>query len=221
MSANLWSSIPADWQVGLTSCRSEIEAIDQELVKCEQSGVLVVPPRDQIFAALAISPSEVAAVVLGQDPYPTLGHATGLAFAVPNGTSPLPGSLRNIFKEVVSDCGVDSAADCTLNSWTKQGVLLLNTSLTTEEGIRAGHLAWPWQPIVLSLIRHVVTVNPNVVALLWGNAAKDYSSLFNSACVVESAHPSPLSASRGFLGSKPFTRTNDILAANGRSTIIW
>jgi uracil-DNA glycosylase len=221
MSANLWSSIPAEWQVGLTSCRSEIEAIDQELVQCEQSGVLVVPPRDQIFSSLSMSPREVSVVVIGQDPYPNMDHAIGLAFAVPVGTSPLPGSLRNIFKEVESDCGVVSSTDCTLRNWTDQGVLLLNTSLTTEEGLRARHASWPWQPIVLSLIRHVVTVNPNVVALLWGNAAKDFSSMFNSACVVQSAHPSPLSASRGFLGSKPFTRTNDILAANGRSTIIW
>ena len=221
MSADLWSLIPASWRDGLTSCRSDIDAIDLKLAQSEQSGVVVVPAREQIFSSLSMSPREVSVVVIGQDPYPNMDHAIGLAFAVPAGTSPLPGSLRNIFKEVESDCGVASSTDCTLRNWTDQGVLLLNTSLTTEEGVRAGHANWPWRPIINAVLGQVLEANPKVVAMLWGNAAKEFSSIFAAGSVVQSAHPSPLSASRGFLGSRPFTRANEILAANERPVIKW
>ena len=103
----------------------------------------------------------------------------------------------------------------------EQGVLLLNTSLTTESGIRAAHSSWPWEPVVRAIIAHVVEVNPLVVGLLLGNHAKKFGELFDSKSIVSSAHPSPLSASRGFLGSKPFTRVNEILMRNGKSVIVW
>ena len=221
MAATLWSSIPATWQGCLASCRSSIDQIDVQLAQCVKDSIEVVPSLENIFAALEISPVDVSVVVIGQDPYPTPNHAIGLAFAVPSQTSPLPGSLRNIFKEVAADTGSTSTADASLGAWVEQGVLLLNTSLTTESGIRAAHSSWPWEPIVRTIIKHVVEVNPLVVGLLFGNHAKKFGELFDPNSIVISAHPSPLSASRGFLGSKPFTQVNEILMRNGKSVIVW
>lgn len=221
MTANLWSSIPTSWQEGLSSCKPELDQIELLLSQAQQLGLQVVPEKDNLFAALAIPPNEVSVVLLGQDPYPTLGHAIGLAFAVPAKTHPLPGSLRNIFKEVEADTGVSSTTDTSLVGWVEQGVLPLNTSLTTVSGVRAAHAQWPWEPIVRAIIEHVVHVNPKVVGLLLGNHAKGFASLFSPESIVFAAHPSPLSANRGFLGSKPFTRVNSILVANSKTEIIW
>lgn len=221
MTTTLWDAIPTAWQSCFSTCRSEVDEISRLLAIAEQSGILVVPAIENVFAALTIAPSDISVVILGQDPYPNPGHAIGLAFAVPEGTQPLPGSLRNIFKEVESDVGRSSVADCSLQTWVDQGVLLLNTSLTTESGVRAGHTTWPWEKIVQTILKHVVEVNPKVVAVLWGNHAKQFAQLFDVESIVASAHPSPLSASRGFLGSKPFSRVNEILAANQKQVINW
>ena len=221
MAATLWSFIPASWQGCLASCRSSIDQIDERLRQCVKESIEVVPSFENIFAALEISPSDVSVVVIGQDPYPAPSHAIGLAFAVPSQTQPLPGSLRNIFKEIAADTGSPATADAALGNWVDQGVLLLNTSLTTESGIRAAHSSWPWDPVVRAIIMHVVEVNPQVVGLLFGNHAKKYQELFDPQSIVSTAHPSPLSASRGFLGSKPFTRVNRILTRSGKSVIEW
>jgi uracil-DNA glycosylase len=221
MTSTLWDSIPITWQTCLSQCRSDIDEISQLLEESNQSGTGVVPAIENIFAALAVAPSDVSVVILGQDPYPTPGHAIGLAFAVPAGTQPLPGSLRNVFKEVDSDTGQSTTADCSLKAWVDQGVLLLNTSLTTETGVRAGHSTWPWEQIVKALLKYVVEMNPKVAAILWGNHAEQFASLFDPESIVESAHPSPLSASRGFLGSKPFSKVNSILESNQKPVINW
>jgi uracil-DNA glycosylase len=221
MTANLWSSVPVAWQDALSSCKPELEQIERLLIQNKHAGSKVVPEVSKIFAALAMSPSDVSVVVIGQDPYPTPSHAIGLAFAVPNETKPLPGSLRNIFKEVATDTGLESTTGAALDKWVQQGVLLLNTSLTTDSGVRAAHSSWPWDPIVRAMIEHVVQMNPKVVGLLLGNHAKQFADFFDADSIVFSAHPSPLSASRGFLGSKPFTRVNKILAFNSRPEIIW
>ena len=221
MAATLWSSIPASWQGCLASRRSSIDQIDVQLIQCAKDAIEVVPSFENIFAALKISPDDVSVVVIGQDPYPTSSHAIGLAFAVPSQTNPLPGSLRNIFNEVAADTGSISTADASLGTWVEQGVLLLNTSLTTESGIRAAHSSWPWETVIRAIIAHVVEVNPLVVGLLFGNHAKKFGDMFDLNSIVSSAHPSPLSASRGFLGSKPFTRVNEILMRNGKSVIVW
>jgi uracil-DNA glycosylase len=138
--------------LSIASCRSSIDQIDVQLAQCVKDSIEVVPSLENIFAALEISPVDVSVVVIGQDPYPTPSHAIGLAFAVPSQTKPLPGSLRNIFKEVAADTGSTSTADASLGAWVDQGVLLLNTSLTTESGIRAAHSSWPWEPIVRAII---------------------------------------------------------------------
>jgi len=217
----LWDGIPPAWQACLSMCRSDIDEISHLLEKSNQSGIRVVPDIDNIFGALAVAPEDVSVVIIGQDPYPNPSHAIGLAFAVPVGTQPLPGSLRNVFKEVESDIGRPAVADCSLKIWVDQGVLLLNTSLTTESGVRAGHSTWSWEKIVRTFLKHIVEVNPKVVAVLWGNHAQQFAQLFDIESIVASAHPSPLSASRGFLGSKPFSRVNKILAANQNPVINW
>jgi len=221
MTATLWDSVPNTWQDCLSQCRSDIDEISNLLEKANQSGNHVVPDIENIFASLAVAPEDVSVVILGQDPYPTPSHAIGLAFAVPTGTQPLPGSLRNIFKEIETDIGKSALADCSLKAWVDQGVLLINTSLTTETGVRAGHSMWPWNHVIQALLKHVVEMNPKVAAILWGNHAKQFAALFDPDSIVESAHPSPLSASRGFLGSKPFSRINSILAANRKPVINW
>ena len=221
MTSDLFSHVPNDWRAGLASADSEFFEIDELLSQAELSGVCVVPNKELIFASLSVKPNQVSVVVIGQDPYPILGHATGMAFAVPKGTHPIPGSLRNILKEVESDTGQLAKSDCTLSSWVAQGVLLLNTSLTTELGARAAHSNWPWRSIVIKILELVVESNPEVVAVLWGNHAKQYAHLFDPSSIVESVHPSPLSANRGFLGSKPFSKVNDILSKQGRAEIVW
>lgn len=195
--------------------------MDISLAQRESSGATIVPDRKNIFAALSIDPSDVSVVVIGQDPYPTPNQATGLAFAVPPASTTLPGSLRNIFKEIESDTGKPSSADGSLRSWVDQGILLLNTSLTTEVGARSAHESLGWRPIVEAILTAVAQSNPRVVALLWGNHAKQFSSMFKPECVVYSVHPSPLSANRGFFGSRVFTKVNKILGNDQRSMIIW
>lgn len=221
MAATLWNAIPASWQNCLESCRSEIAQLDQAISECENSGNQIVPTRAKIFAALEVPPSDVAVVMIGQDPYPGVGHAIGLAFAVPANTTPFPGSLRNLFKEIQSDTGKPSTSDASLSSWVSQGVLLLNTSLTTEIGERGAHASWPWGKVVRTVIAQVRKENPKVVGLLLGNHARSFANEFSPDSIVEASHPSPLSANRGFFGSKPFTRVNEILLTNDKSVISW
>lgn len=221
MAANLWSSIPAPWQERLTSVKPELNQIANLLVQDLNLGLQVVPELDKLFAALTLPPGDVSVVLIGQDPYPTPSHALGLAFAVPEGTKPIPGSLRNMFTEIAADTGTPSIVDTSLNGWVDQGVLLLNTSLTTTAGERAAHAAWPWEPVVRAIIDSVVLTNPKVAGLLLGNHAKRFAEHFDPKSIVLAAHPSPLSAHRGFIGSKPFTRVNSVLADNGRIEINW
>jgi uracil-DNA glycosylase len=126
-----------------------------------------------------------------------------------------------MFKEVTSDTGKASATDASLSGWVDQGVLLLNTSLTTTAGVRAAHVAWPWEPVVRAMIDQVVIANPKVVGLLLGNHAKRFAEHFANDSIVLAAHPSPLSAHRGFSGAKPFTKVNAILKANHKTEITW
>ena len=221
MTADIWSSIPAKWQDGLSSIKPELDQIDHLLAQDLNSGLQVVPEAGKLFAALLLPPSDVSVVLLGQDPYPTPSHAIGLAFAVPEGTKPIPGSLRNMLKEVASDTGKPSTTDSSLSGWVDQGILLLNTSLTTTSGVRAAHVSWPWEKVVRAIIDRVVVANSNVVGLLLGNHAKRFAEHFTSDSIVLAAHPSPLSAHRGFIGAKPFTRVNAILKANHKTEITW
>ena len=218
---SLWNLVPVPWQEGLLSCQLHIDQIDELLGQSEHLESQVTPSRRDIFSALTMSPADVSVVVVGQDPYPTIGHAVGRAFAVPLGTSPLPGSLRNILKEIETDLGRPANTSCDLAGWAEQGVLLLNTSLTTQVGSPGAHSKWPWQIITYEIVRHAVERSPAAVALLWGKHASKFSNLFPADSQVLGVHPSPLSAHRGFFDSKPFSKVNSIRVRQGNEMISW
>ncbi len=196
-------------------------AVDAE----RAAGHVVAPAPERVFAALALTPLDtVRAVILGQDPYPTPGHANGLAFSYV-GPPPLPRSLVNIYRERAADLGEAAPADGDLTRWAKQGVLLLNTALTVREGAsKAGsHLSLGWGAVTDAVIAAVSRERPHVVFLLWGAPAQAKRPLIDEGrhLVIASAHPSPLSARRGFFGSKPFSRANAWLERQGEKPIAW
>lgn len=189
------------------------------------AGHVVAPAPVQVFAALAATPFDaVRVVILGQDPYPTPGHANGLAFSYV-GPAPLPRSLVNIQRELHDDLGVPAAPTGDLTRWAEQGVLLLNTALTVREGAaKAGsHLALGWGTVTDAIITAISGARPHVVFLLWGNPAQAKRALIDETrhLVLASAHPSPLSARRGFFGSRPFSRANLWLDHQGLASIRW
>ncbi|WP_376985176.1 uracil-DNA glycosylase [Bosea sp. R86505] len=190
-----------------------------------EAGHVVAPAPERVFAALSLTPLEsVRVVILGQDPYPTPGHANGLAFSYV-GPPPLPRSLVNIFRERQSDLGLAPPADGDLTRWARQGVLLLNTALTVREGAsKAGsHLLLGWGAVTDALIGAVSATRPHVVFILWGKPAQTKRALVDEGRhhVLESPHPSPLSASRGFFGSRPFSHANAWLERQGEAPIRW
>ena len=158
-------------------------------------------------------------MIFGQDPYPTAGHAHGLAFSVDQSVSKLPASLRNIFEELATDLGSAKRTNGDLSDWSDQGVLLLNRILTTEVGSSMAHAHLGWQEITAAVAHELG--KRDVVAILWGKPAGELKSFFRSVFVIESAHPSPLAAYRGFFGSKPFSRANLILENHGIAPINW
>ncbi len=181
----------------------------------------ILPPAAQRFTALDLTPPEaVRAVILGQDPYPTPGHAHGLAFSVAPEVRPLPRSLGNIFRELRDDLGV-SRPDGDLRPWVRQGVLLLNACLTVPAGDAGGHARLGWQRLAEEVLAEV-SGRP-CAFLLWGAHAQRLKPLIRPGdhLVIESPHPSPLSARRGFFGSRPFSRVNDWLTARGERAIDW
>lgn len=196
-------------------------AVDAE----RAAGHVVAPAPERVFAALALTPLDtVRAVILGQDPYPTPGHANGLAFSYV-GPLPLPRSLVNIYKERAADLGEAAPADGDLTRWARQGVLLLNTALTVREGAsKAGsHLSLGWGAVTDAVIAAVSRERPHIAFLLWGAPAQAKLPLIDESrhLVIASAHPSPLSVRRGFFGSKPFSRANAWLEGQGETPIAW
>ncbi|MEI4470594.1 uracil-DNA glycosylase [Frigidibacter sp. MR17.24] len=182
---------------------------------------VVLPPADRRFAALALTPpQEVRAVILGQDPYPTPGHANGLAFSVAPGVA-LPRSLANIYREMEADLGA-RPRDGDLTHWARQGVLLLNTALSVPAGGAGGHARWGWDRLVAEVLADAAARRP-LALVLWGAHAQKVAASVTGAqhLRIETAHPSPLSARRGFFGSRPFSRVNDWLAARGEAPIDW
>ncbi len=182
---------------------------------------LILPPAPQVFAALEqTQPDAVRVVILGQDPYPTPGHAHGLAFSASADTQPLPRSLSNIFKEMRDDIG-DAPPHADLHFWAAQGVLLLNTALTVPAGDAGGHAKLGWQDLTTQVLDRLC--NRPRVYLLWGAHAQKVAKAVDPGMnlKIETAHPSPLSARRGFFGSQPFSRANDWLHGQGQRAINW
>ena len=181
----------------------------------------IVPHPDHVFRALQIAPEDVRVVIVGQDPYPNASHAMGLSFSVPRGTTPLPGSARNIRSELESDLGLALPHHFDLRSWVDRGVLLLNRHLTSAVGSPGAHHSLGWDQVTNRIIDVLAETHSNWVGIVWGKQAAQLIPRFGSAAVVESAHPSPLSANRGFFGSKPFSRTNDLLRERGQQPVDW
>jgi uracil-DNA glycosylase len=180
-------------------------------------GSSIAPAQDRIFAALEVPLSEVRCVIIGQDPYPTAGNAHGLAFSIPDQVAKIPASLKNIFKELHSDLGLEIPQSGNLEKWRDQGVLLLNRILTTEVGRSNAHSNLGWQMITKGIAE--AAANQNAVAILWGTEAQALAPVFKDS--ITSVHPSPLSAYRGFFGSKPFSKVNEALIRIGREPIDW
>ena len=205
-----WAKLPF-WTTDWPRIRAAIDADPRA----------ILPPAAQRFAALDLTPpDQVKVVILGQDPYPTAGHAMGLAFSATPETRPLPRSLLNIFKELEIDLNlIHEHGD--LTNWARQGVLLLNTALTVPQGQAGGHSGLGWDRLAAQVIAQV-SQKP-AAFLLWGNHAQAMASHIRPGdhLILTSAHPSPLSARRGFYGSKPFSRTNDWLTARHDLPIRW
>ena len=195
----------------------------QAFVQKRRAEVRVFPEEKNVFTALELTPFEsVKVVILGQDPYHGFGQAHGLSFSVQKGT-PLPPSLKNIYKELQEDIGGELPTEGDLSHWAKQGVLLLNTVLTVEEGNANSHKGMGWERLTNRLIESLNELNHPVIFILWGKPAQDKEKLITnpSHVILKSPHPSPLSAYRGFFGSKPFSRINDILIQQGQIPIRW
>ena len=195
----------------------------QAFVQKRRAEVRVFPEEKNVFNALELTPFEsVKVVILGQDPYHGFGQAHGLSFSVQKGI-PLPPSLRNIYKELQEDIGGELPTEGDLSHWAKQGVLLLNTVLTVEEGNANSHKGMGWERLTNRLIESLNGLKHPVIFILWGKPAQDKEKLITNPnhVILKAPHPSPLSAYRGFFGSKPFSRVNDILIQQGQTPICW
>ena len=195
----------------------------QAFVQKRREEVRVFPEENDVFRALELTPFEsVKVVILGQDPYHGFGQAHGLSFSVQKGI-PLPPSLRNIYKELQEDLGGELPTEGDLSHWAKQGVLLLNTVLTVEGGNANSHKGMGWETLTNRLIESLNELKHPVIFILWGKPAQDKKKLITnpSHVILKAPHPSPLSAYRGFFGSKPFSKVNEILIQQGQTPIRW
>lgn len=204
--------VHASWSEILAPFLSTIE----EIIASVQSTELA-PPKEKVLRAFQGDLEKVRVVIFGQDPYPTRGFATGLAFSIPESAHPIPASLRNIFRELQSDLGIRAPSHGSLQGWSDKGVLLLNRVLTTEIGKSGAHSAIGWQIITDAIARELG--RRGVVAILWGKSAAELAVHFHQPIV--GVHPSPLSAHRGFFGSQPFSRANQALMERGKTPIDW
>ena len=212
-----WKDILCDRELSYYNEKA-IAEVDEKI----REGKTVYPPRDSIFRAMDLTPlDKVRVVILGQDPYHEEHQANGLAFSVFEGVK-MPPSLRNMFKELQEDLGGELRTKTDLSDWAKQGVLLLNTALSVVEG-EANSMASVWEPFTDRLIELIDESRQPVIFVLWGGNARKKKALIknNSSFIIESAHPSPLSAYRGFFGSKPYSRINSMLRELGENEIIW
>ncbi len=201
-----------------------MQALEIFLEQEEKSGKTILPPKNQWFEALNVTPlDEVKVVILGQDPYPTVGHAHGLCFSVLPDVKPLPKSLQNINKELFDDVGIDNNHTGYLLPWAKQGVLLLNAVLTVEEGKANAHQGKGWEIFTDRVIEIVNKECQNIVFILWGAYAQKKGKHIDNTkhLIINDPHPSPLSAYRGFWGSKPFSRINAYLKEKEKEPIVW
>lgn len=180
-----------------------------------------LPSGDRVLRAFGAPLEDVRVLIVGQDPYPTPGHPIGLSFAVDPHVRPVPRSLQNIYRELADDLGIVAPQHGDLTPWSRNGVMLLNRVLTVQPGAPASHRGRGWEEVTDHAIRTLVARGTPLVAILWGRDAQGLKPLLGGTPTIESAHPSPLSASRGFFGSKPFSRANALLAEQGDEPVDW
>lgn len=209
------------WARALEPVAGRLADIDERLQGEVAAGRAFLPAPELVLRAFTQPLGDVRVLILGQDPYPTAGHPIGLSFATERHVRPLPRSLANIYRELRDDLDIEPAATGDLSRWSEQGVLLLNRVLTVAPGAAGSHRGLGWQTVTDAAIEALVARNQPLVAVLWGKDAQALAPLLGDTPRVESPHPSPLSASKGFFGSKPFSRVNELLIEQGAVPIDW
>ncbi len=210
-----------DWARELAPVEPQVEAMGVFLRGEVAAGRRYLPHGDQIFRAFSRPLGDVRVLVVGQDPYPTPGHPVGLSFSVAPDVRPLPKSLVNIFKELAEDVGGPAPANGDLTPWFEQGVMLLNRVLTVAPGAPASHRGRGWEAVTERAIEVLADRGGPLAAVLWGRDAQSLKPVLGPVPWVESVHPSPLSAARGFFGSRPFSRVNALLEQQGGTAVNW
>ncbi|MCW2830359.1 MAG: uracil-DNA glycosylase [Aeromicrobium sp.] len=210
-----------DWAEALAPVADQIGAMGQFLRDEVAAGRSYLPSGSNILRAFAEPMADVKVLIAGQDPYPTPGHPVGLSFSVAPDVRPLPRSLVNIYRELEDDLTIAPSTSGDLTPWAQQGVLLLNRVLTVRPGEPASHRGRGWEAVTERAIQALVARDAPLVAILWGRDAQGLRPMLGDVPAIESAHPSPLSASRGFFGSRPFSRANALLVEQGADPVDW
>ena len=213
--------IAPDWAAALADVEPQIHAMGDWLRSELAAGRPYLPSGQNVLRAFTLPLEQVRVLVVGQDPYPTPGHPVGLSFSVGPDVTPLPASLRNMYKELSDDLGIAPPPNGDLSPWFTQGVLLLNRVLTVQPGSPGSHRGKGWEAITQRAIEVLAARGGPLVAVLWGRDARNLKPQLGDMPVVESAHPSPLSASAGFFGSRPYSRVNALLTEQGAAPIRW
>ncbi len=209
------------WAPALEPVADTISAMGEFLRGEVAAGRGYLPAGDRVLRAFSLPLPDVRVLIVGQDPYPTPGHPVGLSFSVAPDVQPVPRSLQNIFAELGSDLGLPTPRNGDLTPWFASGVMLLNRVLTVRPGASASHQGKGWETVTAQAISALVERGGPLVAILWGRQAQSLAPMLGDVPRIESAHPSPLSARSGFFGSRPFSRTNDLLAQQGAPPIDW
>jgi uracil-DNA glycosylase len=215
------AAMDAGWASALAPQTDRLASVGAFLRSEIAAGRTYLPAGNHILRAFEQPLSDVRVLIVGQDPYPTPGHPVGLCFAVDRQVRPLPKSLVNIYQELNADLGIDAAEHGDLTGWSEQGILLLNRVLTVRPGAPASHRGHGWEEFTEAAIRSLVDRGGPLVAILWGRDAQTLGPLLGDIPQIATVHPSPLSASRGFFGSKPFSRANSLLAGMGADPVDW
>jgi len=213
--------IDASWADALAPVADDLARMGEFLRAETAAGRPYLPAGDRVLRAFSTPVDATRVLIVGQDPYPTPGHPIGLSFAVEEHVRPLPRSLQNIYRELRTDLGVEPPAHGDLSAWSRSGVMLLNRVLTVQPGAPASHRGRGWERITDHAIRVLVGRQQPLVAILWGRDAQSLRPMLGATPIIESAHPSPLSASRGFFGSRPFSRANQLLEQQGGAAVDW
>jgi uracil-DNA glycosylase len=213
--------VDPSWAEALAPVAERISSMGEFLRAEIADGRGYLPACEHVLRAFGRPLAETRVLIVGQDPYPTPGHPIGLSFSVAPEVRRMPGSLRNIFREYSDDLGHPRPSSGDLTPWTEHGVMLLNRVLTVQPGTPASHRGKGWEQVTDAAIRALVERGDPLVAILWGKDAQSLQPLLGDTPVIKSVHPSPMSADRGFFGSKPFSRANDLLAGLGAEPVDW